>query len=141
MQNRSPKSLHWPEVLATLRTADGVNVVIRDGKDTAPAGAVRTRPAAKGTELCLFSGDEPTTRLDLVARLEAFGKGSGRRFMTSAKASINDSALLIESIADETDDKTVVTVIHTRRPTLGYNQSQQSGDSTTLRSKRIKTGS
>jgi len=77
----------------------------------------------------------------LIERLDTFGKSAGRRFMSAAKASINDAALLIETVADETIDGTRVTVIDTRRPKLGYNQSQQTGDSTTLRSKRIKTGS
>jgi hypothetical protein len=141
MQNRTPKSLSWSEVLAALRSGAGVAVVIRDGNVTAPVVAVRSRPAAKGTELCLFSGEGSATRLDLVERLDALSKGAGRRFMTSARASINESVLLIESVADENVDDAFVTVLNTCRPTLGYNQSQQTGDSSTLRSKRIKTGS
>jgi hypothetical protein len=141
MQNRTPRSLSWPEVLAGLRSGAGVAVLIRDGKVTAPAAAVRSRPGAKGTELCLYSGEGSATRLDLVGRLDALAKSAGRRFMTSARASINESILFIESVADENVDDILVTVINTRRPTLGFNQSQQTGASTTLRSKRIKTGS
>jgi len=113
-------------------------VHLRDGKLTAPAGSVRSRPAAKGTELCLFPGEKAATRPDLIAQLEALAKRTGRQFATSARASIGESYLLIEGVADEEIDGAVVTVIRTRRPKLGYNQSVQTGDSTTLRTKRIK---
>jgi hypothetical protein len=132
--------LSWPEVLAALRSSTASTTIIRDGRETTPAGDVRTRPAAKGTDICLYSGGTPATRLDLIERLEKFQKGAGRRFMSSARASINDTTLLVESVADETIDGVLVTVIDTRRPTLGFNRSQQVGSTTTLRSKRIKTG-
>ena len=60
--------------------------------------------------------------------------------MASARAKIGDSALLVESVADEDADGIATAVVRTRRPKLGFNQSQQTGSSTTLRSKRIKTG-
>jgi hypothetical protein len=60
--------------------------------------------------------------------------------MASARAKIGDSALFVESVADENVDGSIKTVVRTRRPKLAFNQSQQTGSSTTLRSKRIKTG-
>lgn len=60
--------------------------------------------------------------------------------MAAARAKIGDSALLAESVGDEDVDGTLTAVVRTRRPKLGFNQSQQVGSSTTLRSKRIKTG-
>lgn len=125
-------------MLAALRSCAGKTVHIRDGKLTEPAGSVRNRPAAKGTELCLFPSERASTRVDLIAQLETLAKSAGRRFVTSARARIGDAYLLIESVADEDIDGAVVTAIRTRRPKLGYNQSMQTGDSTTLRSKRIK---
>ncbi|HKE36581.1 MAG TPA: hypothetical protein VKB39_04070 [Candidatus Baltobacteraceae bacterium] len=113
---------------------------IRDGKLTEPAGSVRNRPSAKGTELCLFPGELAAARLDLIAQLEGLAKRAGRRFTTSARVRIGDLYLLIDSVADEDIDGATVAVIRTRRPKLGYNQSQQTGDFTTLRSKRIKNG-
>ena len=92
------------------------------------------RPAAKGTELCLFSGEKAVTRVDLIAQLEALRKNSGRRFVTSAKARVGDAHLLVDGVSDEGD----VTVIATRRPKLGYNQSEMTGDTTTFRNKRIE---
>lgn len=140
MHKSTPTSLSWPDVLAALRAGAASMVIIRDGRETAPVGEVRTRPAAKGTDICLYSGTNPTTRAELIERLEIFKKGAGRRFMSSARASINDSALLVENVTDETIDGSLVTVIETRRPTLSFNRSQQTGSTTTLRSKRIKTG-
>jgi hypothetical protein len=140
MHTRSSKALNWPHILAALRTCTGATVVIRDGKVTQPADAVRSRPAAKGTELCLFSGENAVARLDLIQHLETLAKGPGRRFMSSARASVNDSFLLIDGVRDEEIEGSVVAVINTRRPTLGFGQDQQSGDRTTLRSKRIKNG-
>lgn len=140
MQQRSPQSLSWSAVLAELRSSVGESVYIRDGKVTEPAGSVRNRSAAKGTELCLFPGEHASTRLDLIAQLEALAKRTGRRFATSARVRVGISHLLIENVADEDIDGATVTVIRARRPKLGYNQSLQSGDSTTLRSKRIKNG-
>ena len=141
MQHQAPGSLNWTDVLSALREGSGERVLLRDGKATAPAGDVRSRPAARGTELCLFSDGDALTRGALVERLDALAKSAGRRFMTSARASIGDTVLLVGNVADETLDGELVTVINTRRPKLGFNQSQQTGASSPLRSKRIKTGS
>ena len=118
----------------------GASVLIRDGRDSEPAGAVRPRPAAKGTELCLFPGEKAAERTALIAGLQTLEKGSGRRFMAAARASIGGSFLLVESVGDEELDGTPVAVVRTRRPALAYNQSQQTGSRTTFRNKRIKTG-
>lgn len=139
MRQRSPQSLSWSAVLAELRSSAGESVYIRDGKHTAPAGSVRNRPSAKGIELCLFPSELASTRADLIGQLETLAKRTDRRFATSARARIGDSHLLIENVADEVIDGATVTVIKTRRPKLDYNQSLQTGDSTTLRSKRIKS--
>lgn len=138
MNQRASQSLSWPAVLAALRSSAGEFVRIRDGKLTEAAGSVRNRPSAKGTELCLFPGEQGSRRLDLIAQMETLSTRAGRRFATSARVRVGDSFLLVDGVADEDIDGAVVTVIRTRRPKLGYNQSQQTGDSTTLRSKRIK---
>ncbi|HTV92655.1 MAG TPA: hypothetical protein VMG98_08055 [Verrucomicrobiae bacterium] len=78
------------------------------------------------------------TRLGLIEQLTVLAKGAGRRFMTSARARINGSNLIVESVSDETVDGVLAAVINTRRLKLGFNQSQQTGATTTLRSKRIK---
>lgn len=140
MHQRSPQSLSWPALLAALRACAGASVYVRDGKHTEPAGSVRSRPAAKGTELCLFPGEKASKRLDLVEELETLAKRAGRRFTTSARVRVGDSYLLVEGVGDEDVDGTAAAVIRTRRPKLGYNQSLQTGDFTTLRSKRIKNG-
>ena len=140
MQNRSPQTFSWTDLLAALRRSTGESVLIRDGTSTAPAEAVRNRPSAKGTELSLFSGESAMKRLDLIERLETLAKAGGRRFMTTARADINGSNLIVESVEDENVDDAVFAVIRTRRPKLGFNQSQQTGASSTLRSKRIKNG-
>ena len=114
-------------------------MLVRDGRVTEPADAIRPRPAAKGTELCLFSGQKPAARTALIESLGALEKGSGRRFMAAARASVNGSFLLVEGVGDEDVDGTAFAVVRTRRPTLAYNQSQQTGSSTTFRNKRIKT--
>ncbi len=139
MQVRS-ESLSWTEVLAALRSCSAEGVVIRDGKTVEPAAAVRLRPTAKGTELCIFSGDVSASRAELIERLETLAKGSGRRFMTAARANVNQANLSIRTVADERIDGAVVATIDTRRPTLGFNRSQQTGGRTTLTSKRIKAG-
>lgn len=140
MQQRSPQSLSWPEVLAALRACAGEEVLIRDGKLTEPAASVRNRPSAKGTELCLFPGETAVKRLELIAQLETLAKGAGRRFMASARARISGSNLIVESVTDENVDGVLFAVVKTRRPKLGFNQSQQTGDTTTFRNKRIKNG-
>ena len=139
MQLRTPSSLSWPEVLAALRLCTGESVLIRDGKVTEPAAAVRTRPSASGTELCLFSGANSSTRAELIQRLEFLAKASGRRYARSARAKVSEAYLLIEAVADENLDGVLFAVVKTRRPTTGLTGSQQRGDRTTLRSKRVKT--
>lgn len=139
MHQRTPKNLSWSEVLDALRACKGESVLIRDGKVTERAGFVGNRASAKGTELCLFPGTDSATRLSLIQHLETLAKSPGRRFMTSARAKINESHLLIESVGDETLDGILYAVVRTRRPTLGFNQSQQKGDTTVFRNKRIKT--
>jgi hypothetical protein len=140
MQKRSPQSLSWPEVLAALRGCTGDSVLISDGKLTEPAASVRSRPSSKGTELCLFPGESAVKRNDLIGQLEMLAKGAGRRFMSSARARISESHFIVESVADENVDGVLFAVVRARRPKLGFNQSQQTGATTTLRSKRIKNG-
>ncbi len=140
MHQRTPQSLTWTALLAALRRGEGETVTMSDGKLSEPAGSVRTRPAAKGTELCLFPGDHASARAELVEQLEALAQRAGRRFATAARVRIGDAHLPIESVGDEEIDGATITVIRARRPKLGYNQSLQAGDSTTLRTKRIKTG-
>ncbi len=140
MQSRTPKILSWPEIVAALRVCTGESVLIRDGRVTQPAGVVRTRPSAKGTELCLFPGERSTTRIELMERLATLAKMSRRSFAGSARAKINESYLLIDAVADEDVDGVLFVVVRTRRPTLGFNRSQQTGERTTLRTKRIKMG-
>ena len=130
--------MSWPEVLAALRACNSESVLIRDGKVTQAAAVVRSRPAARGTELCLFPGEPGATRLELIRQLEIFSETAGRRFTKSARASIGNAYLLVESIGDEAVNDASFAVIRTRRPVLGFNQGQQRGDSTALRSKRIK---
>jgi hypothetical protein len=140
VQKQTPRTLSWTQVLTALKTCAGQSVLIRDGKHTAPAASIALRPSAKGAEYCLFSGPDCATRLDLVARLEKLSASSGRRFMTSARAQIDAANLLIERVGDDVVDGVAYAVIETRRPALGFNPSRQTGDSTHLRSKRIKRG-
>lgn len=138
MQKQSLQSLSWPKLLAALRVCSGELVLIRDGNLTEPASSVRIRPSAKGTELCLFSGESAMKRLDLIEQLETRAKSAGRRFMVPARAMVNGSNLVVESLTDENVDSILFAVIKTRRRTLGFNQSEQKGDTTTFRNKRIK---
>ena len=115
-------------------------MLIRDGNVTEAASSVRIRPSAKGTELCLFPGESAMKRLDLIEQLEMRAKGAGRRFMAPARTMVNGATLIVESVTDETVDSALFAVIKTRRRTLGFNQSQQKGDTTTFRNKRIKNG-
>ena len=131
-------SLNWPGVLAALRSCTAQSVLIRDGKSSAPAELVRSRPAASGTELSLFSGESGATRVALVEQLEALAKSAGRRFMKPARANIDDANLLVASVADETVDGTLVTIVETHRVVVGHSPGLQRGDSTTFRNKRIK---
>ena len=140
MKSSPPKSLTWRDILDDLRASLADSVFIRDGRELVPAGAVGNRPSAKGTDLCLFASDTPASRQALIEQLESLSSSSGRRFMASARAKIGDSALLVESVADEDVHGAMTAVVRTRRPKLGYNPSQQAGSSTTLRTKRIKTG-
>jgi hypothetical protein len=140
MKSSTPKSLSWRDILDALRVCTADSVFIGDGRELAPAGAVANRPSAKGTELCLFPSNTPASRQALIEQLASLSSSSGRRFMASARAKIGDSALLVESVADEDTGGTIAAVVRTRRPKLAFNQSQQTGSTTTLRSKRIKTG-
>ena len=140
MNTRSTQDLSWPEVLAALRECTAKSVLIRDGRVTQAAAAVRSRSSAKGTVLCLFPGEKPVTRLALIEQLTVLAKGAGRRFMSSARARINESNLIVEGVSDETVDGVLYAVVNTRRLKLGFNQSQQTGATSTLRSKRIKNG-
>ena len=135
-----PANLSWTQFLSALRRCGGQLVFIRDGRETQPADSVRNRPAASGTELCLFSGGTPTTRTALMDRLEELSKGSGRRFMSSAKVNINGANLLVDTVVDEIIDGAPSAVVTTRRPKLGFNQSQTTVAGVFGRSsKRIKT--
>ena len=100
MKTSNAKSLSWPEVLSALRACSGELVLIRDGKVTERAAVVRSRPAAKGTELCLFPGEPGATRLELIRQLETLAGATGRRFTKSARASIGNAYLLVESVGD-----------------------------------------
>ncbi len=133
-------TLTWTQLLAALKASPSDLVLIRDGKTTLPADAVRTKPAAAGTEFCLFSGDADSSRATLVVQLDKLAEGPGRRFMTSAKASVQGASLLVERVADEDIDGKSYAVVVTRRAKLGYNQSQSSAAPPELgrSSKRIK---
>lgn len=138
MKTSTRKTLTWPEVLAALRACSGESVLIRDGKVTEPAAVVRSRPAARGTELCLFPGERGATRRDLIGQLETLAEATGRRFAKSARASIAHAYLLVESVGDEASSDGLFAVVRTRRPVLDFNQGRQRGDTTAFRSKRIK---
>ena len=140
MRPQTPKTLHWPAVLNALRSCEGDVVLIRDGRDLRPAEAVKPRPAAKGTELCLFDGDAAVKRDELVERLDALSKSGGRRFMNAARARVGDAFLLIDGVSDETLDEGLQTVVTTRRPKLGFNASEAKAPQFVGRTKRIKTG-
>lgn len=113
---------------------------VTDGKATEAAVAVRARPSARGAELCLFSGEPAISRADLIAALDKLSKAPGRRFASSARGTVGAASLPIERASDETSDGATNVVIHLRRPAAHLNHRLQTGDSTTLRSKRIKNG-
>lgn len=140
MKSPGSKTLTWREILNALRSCEGSSVFIRDGRALEAAGSVRTRPSAKGSELCLFPGEGAVARTALIEQLETLSASAGRRFMAAARAKTGESALLVDGVADEDVDGKSVTVVRTRRPRLGFNRSEQSGSSTTLRTKRIKVG-
>ena len=135
-------TLTWPLLLAALKASPSDLVLIRDGKTTFPADAVRTKPAAAGTEFCLFAGEAESSRATLVAQLERLAAGPGRRFKSSAKASLQGASLLVERVIDEDIEGKTYAVVVTRRAKLGYNQSQSSAAPPELgrSSKRIKAG-
>ena len=60
--------------------------------------------------------------------------------MAPARANVNGLTLIVENLTDETIDSVLFAVVKTRRRTLGFNQSEQKGDTTTFRNKRIKNG-
>lgn len=140
MPVKLPQSLTWSLVLEQLRECTGARVRLQDGRATQPADTVRIRPAAAGTEFCLFDGETAATRLALIDRLETLAKSPDRRFMDAAHASINGANLLIDAIFDESDEGVVWTTISTRRPKLGFGASQGKAPHTTGRTKRIKNG-
>lgn len=141
MRPQTPTTLNWPAVSKALRACTGEFVMSRDGRDVRPADAVKTRPAAKGTELCLFDGEAPVKREELVERLDALSKTAGRRFMGAARARAGDAFLLIDSVTDETlEDGAQAAVVNTRRPKLGFNASEAKAPQFVGRTKRIKTG-
>ncbi len=140
MQNQPSKSLHWPSILAALRACSGELVRMRSGNATEPAGEVRSRAAARGTELCLFAGAEPLKRSALIEQLEALADRPGRQFMAAARMHADGSYHLIERVADEDADGTLYATIVARRSTGGFEPGRGKAPHTTGRSKRIKTG-
>ena len=139
MYQSPSKSLHWPALLSALRSCSGERVHLRFGSTTEPAGSVRIRPAARGTEYCLFTDVEPTTRAALIEQLEALAGRAERRFMSAARVQVGDAFYLVEHIADETTDGLVNTVIIARRTKGGFEPMRGKAPQTTGRSKRIKT--
>ncbi len=132
--------MRWGDLLRELQACAGNTVFVSDGKSTEPAAAVRARPSARGAELCLFSGETAVSRIDLIAALEKLSKAPGRRFASSARGTIGAAALPIERASDETTDGATNVVVVLGRPAANFNHRLQTGDSTTLRSKRIKSG-
>jgi len=132
------KNLTWPDVLAALKACTASPVLIRDGKTTVAAAAIRSRRLASGSELCLFPGADGATREGLVRQLEAQAKSAGRTFMRPARANVGEAHLLVASVTEETIDGTASVVVETQRTPFGFNASQLKGDTTTLRSKPFK---
>lgn len=63
------------------------------------------------------------------------------RFIVLAAIARWAASLIAEAeVTDETVDSVLFAVIKTRRRTLRFNRSQQKGDTTTFRNKRIKNG-
>lgn len=132
--------MRWGDLLRELQACTGNAVFVSDGKATEPAAAVRTRPSARGAELCLFSGEVAIERADLILALDKLSKAPGRRFASSARGTIGAASLPIERASDETADGVTNVVVLLRRPAVNFNHRFQTGDSTTLRTKRIKNG-
>lgn len=132
--------MRWGDLLRELKICAGDVVFVSDGKSTEPAAAVRTRPSARGVELCLFPGETAVARIDLVAALEKLSQAPGRRFASSARGTVGGAALPIERASDETADGATNVVVILGRPAANFNHRFQTGDSTTLRTKRIKNG-
>ncbi|MHB8178471.1 MAG: hypothetical protein ACYDA5_04810 [Vulcanimicrobiaceae bacterium] len=138
MYQQPSESLHWPELLAALRSCAGNLVHLRVGNTTDPAGSVRIRSAARGTEYCLFEGTEPTTRVALIEQLETFAKSPDRRFMAAARVHVGGAYYLVEHLVDEESNGVVNTTILARRSKGGFEPMRGSAPPTG-RSKRIKT--
>jgi hypothetical protein len=132
--------VRWRDLLRELQTCAGDAVFVSDGKSTEPAAAIRTRPSARGVDLCLFSGETAISRIDLVAALEKLSQAPGRRFASSARGTIGGAALPVERVSDESADGVTNVLVILGRPAANFNHRFQTGDSTTLRTKRIKNG-
>ncbi|MHB8147774.1 MAG: hypothetical protein ACYDGM_11025 [Vulcanimicrobiaceae bacterium] len=140
MQNQPSKSFHWPDILVALRACTGDLVRMRSGTAAEPAGEVRSRAAARGTELCLFEGSQPFKRAALIEQLEALAGRPGRHFMAAARIHVDGGYHLVERVADEDVDGMMYATIVARRSTTGFEPGRGKAPHTTGRSKRIKTG-
>lgn len=140
MQKQPAKSLHWPDILAALRACTGDLVRLRSGTVTESVDGVRTRAAARGTELCLFEGTEPRTRTELIEQLDALSRRPGRQFMAAARVHVDGGYHLVERVSDEDAEGSNVVTILARRTALGFEPGRGKAPHTTGRSKRIKTG-
>lgn len=139
MHLQNSKSLHWPTLLASLRTFSGEFVHLRSGDETEPAGGVRIRPAARGTEYCLFEAAEATTRLALIEQLDALAKRAERRFMSAARVHVAGAFHLVAYVIDEEIDGVKSTLVIARGSQGGFEPMRGKAPQTTGRSKRIKT--
>ncbi len=140
MQRSAPKNLHWPGLLAALRLCEGVKVFLRIGTTSEPAGEIRTRAAARGTEFCLFEGEEPVSRAALIERLEHLAAHPDRRFAAAARIHVNGSFELVERAIDDSIAGALCTVVVARSAGGRFEPLRGKAPHTTGRSKRIKTG-
>ncbi|NNM98235.1 MAG: hypothetical protein HKL91_00350 [Candidatus Eremiobacteraeota bacterium] len=140
MQRSAPKSLHWPGVLAALRTCEGECVFLRTGTTSEPAGEIRTRPAARGTEFCLFEGEAPVARVALIERLEHLAASPDRRFAAAARIHVDGSFELVERVMNDSIAGAACAVIIARNSGGRFEPLRGKAPHTTGRSKRIKTG-
>ena len=140
MQRSAPKNLHWPGLLAALRLCEGAKVFLRIGTTSEPAGEIRTRAAARGTEFCLFEGDEPVSRAALIERLEHLAAHPDRRFAAAARIHVNGSFELVERAIDDSIAGALCTVVVARSAGGRFEPLRGKAPHTTGRSKRIKTG-
>ncbi len=140
MQRTAPKSLHWPALLTALRACSGENVFLRTGTTSEPAGEIRTRAAARGTEFCLFEGTAPVSRSALIERLEHLSAHPDRRFAAAARIHVDGSFELVERAIDDTIAGALHVVIVARNAGGRFEPLRGKAPHTTGRSKRIKTG-